>query len=506
MSGPAGEERTTTAGRQSGRIPAPERATASAVLGPGLAMAAAADAAHEWASAEPAVRARALSAVADALRAARAELVPIAAAETSLGEARLDAELDRTTFQLGFFADRLRSGEFLDVRIDCPDDTWPTGPRPDLRRCRTALGPVLVFAAGNFPFAFGVAGGDTASALAAGCPVVVKAHPGHPRLARRTARIIGRALAEAGAPDGVFALVEGEAEGVEVLRHPGLRAAAFTGSERGGLALARIASERPEPLPFYGELGSANPVVVTAGAADARAAEIAQGYADSLTLGAGQFCTNPGLLFVPAGHRIVYEIAWRVREVPTAQMLNERIAQGYLLEARRLAELAGVRKLVWPEDEEALAPRLLALDGSAFQAGLPDTARECFGPLGLVVLYERLEDVRKTVSALPGQLTAALHAEPREVSELTELAVALTGRSGRFLWNEWPTGVSVTHAMQHGGPFPAATTPTITSVGSAAIERFLRPVAYQSCPAGLLPPPLRDDNPWNVPQRIDGGS
>ncbi len=485
---------------------APERYAPSVALTPERAMSAAATAAHDWSRTEPAVRARALSAVVDALEAARVELVAIAAAETRLGEARLNGELTRTTFQLAFFADQLRSGEFLDVRIDFPDGAWPTGPRPDLRRYRTALGPVLVFAASNFPFAFSIAGGDTASALAAGCPVVVKAHPGHPRLSHRTARIVSRALTEAGAPDGAFALVEGEAEGVEALRHPALRAAAFTGSERGGLALARIAAERPEPIPFYGELGSVNPVVVTPAAADARGPDIARGYAASLTLGAGQFCTNPGLLFVPAGHSIVYELARHVREVPAAPMLNGQITQGFLQEAGRLAELADVRKLVWPDDDTALAPRLLALDGSAFAVGLPEAAQECFGPLGLVVLYERLEDVREMVSALPGQLTTALYAEPGEVGELADLAVALTGRSGRFLWNEWPTGVSVTHAMQHGGPFPATTTPTITSVGSAAIERFLRPVAYQSCPADLLPPPLRDDNPWNVPQRINGGS
>ncbi|MGI5169817.1 aldehyde dehydrogenase (NADP(+)) [Spirillospora sp. CA-253888] len=459
---------------------------------PDQAVTAAAAAAPAWAATAPADRAAALEAVAAGLEAARAELVELADAETRLGPARLNGELTRTTFQLGLFAEQARAGEFLDVRIDGPDPDWPTGPRPDLRRHRTALGPVLVFAASNFPFAFSVAGGDTASALAAGCPVVVKAHPGHPRLSRRTAEIVRAAL-----PDGVFALVEGEAEGVEALRHPALAAAAFTGSERGGLALARIAAERPEPIPFYGELGSVNPVVVTPGAAAARPEEIAAGYAGSLTLGAGQFCTNPGLLFAPAA--LVDRLSGAVAAAGPAPMLNDRIAAGYRDTARALGGLPGARRAVWPDDD--LAPRLLVMDLAAFEADRDAAAQECFGPLGLVVVYDDLAEVAAAVAALPGQLTTSLHAEPDEAGELADLAAALAGRSGRVLWNQWPTGVSVTHAMQHGGPFPATTAPATTSVGTAAVERFLRPVAYQGWPQELLPPPLRDDNPWKVPQR-----
>ncbi|GGX43429.1 aldehyde dehydrogenase (NADP(+)) [Streptomyces noursei] len=471
---------------------------------PARAVATAAAAAREWAEAAPTARARALEAVADALEANRAELVAPADAETRLGPVRLNGELSRTTFQLRLFADQVRGGEFLDVRIDRPDPQWPTGPRPELRRYRTALGPVLVFAASNFPFAFSVAGGDTASAWAAGCPVIVKAHPGHPELSRCTAEIIQRALAGAGAPDGVFALIEGQQAGIDALRHPALRAAAFTGSERGGLALARIAAERPEPIPFYGELGSVNPVVVTPAAARARGVEIAKGYVRSLTLGAGQFCTNPGLLFVPAGDGgLVDEIVRLLREVPPAPMLGDRIAQAYLDGARRLAGRPGTRKLVWPDDAASVGPRLLTMDLSEFTADTDEAAKECFGPLGMVVTYERPDEVAAVLATLPGQLTASLHAEPDEASELADVTSALADRSGRVLWNEWPTGVSVTHAMQHGGPFPATTAPTTTSVGTAAIERFLRPVSYQSWPAQLLPPPLRDDNPWGVPQRID---
>ncbi|MGK4904550.1 aldehyde dehydrogenase (NADP(+)) [Streptomyces albus] len=474
------------------------------------ALRAAAAAAGPCARTTPTARAGMLTAVADALEAERAALVATADAETSLGTARLGGELTRTTFQLRLFADEVRTGAFYDVRLDRPDPEWPTGPRPDLRRYRTAAGPVLVFAASNFPFAFSVAGGDTASAWAAGCPVVVKAHPGHPELSRRTAAVLHRALTEAGAPAGTFALIEGEAEGVAALRHPALAAAAFTGSQRGGLALAKVAAERDTPIPFYGELGSINPVVVTPGAAEARAAGIAEGYVGSLTQGAGQFCTNPGLLFVPAtpaGQALVEEIATRLREVPAAPMLGGWIADGYLAGARRLAEQPGVRTLVrpqGPEDAAAPGPRLLTMDLAAFTAAGEAVTEECFGPLGLVVTYDDAAALDGVIAVLPGQLTASLHAEPAEAESVSALAGALAARCGRLLWNQWPTGVSVTPAMQHGGPFPATTAPATTSVGTAAMERFLRPVAYQSCPQELLPPPLRDDNPWGVPQRVSG--
>ncbi|MBX6769339.1 MAG: aldehyde dehydrogenase (NADP(+)), partial [Actinomadura rubrobrunea] len=242
-------------------------------------------------------------------------------------------------------------------------------------------------------------------------------------------------------------------------------------------------------------------VVVTPAAAAARADEIAQGYVGSLTLGAGQFCTNPGLMFVPAGGDLLDRITARLGEVGEAPMLNDKILAGFLDTARALAGRPGVRRLVWPVDDSSPAPRLIAMDLAAFAAD-PGAAEECFGPLGLVVVYERLADVTGAVAALPGQLTASLHAEDAETGELAELARVLADRSGRVLWNQWPTGVAVTHAMQHGGPFPATTAPSTTSVGTAAIERFLRPVTYQQWPQDLLPPPLRDDNPWGVPQRI----
>lgn len=458
---------------------------------------AAAQVARQWAAMPLPERAAKLEAVADALERERTELVELADTETHLGQARLNGELTRTTFQLGLFAEQVRAGAFLDVRIDRPNGQWPSGARPDLRRYRTGLGPVLVFAASNFPFAFSVAGGDTASALAAGCPVVVKAHPGHPRLSRRTAEIVQHALDL----PGVFGLLEGDQEGVDALRHPKTRAAAFTGSVQGGLALARVAADRPEPIPFYGELGSVNPVVVSP-KATARAEEIAKGYAGSLTQGAGQFCTNPGLLFVPEGTDLVEQVTRQLAEVNPAPMLNERIADGYRDGARRWDATNGVEKVVWPEDSDSLGPRLLRMDLDTF-AETPDAAQECFGPLGVVVTYRRLSDLPQVVSDLPGQLTGSLHAQEEETDDVAELAQTLAERCGRVLWNEWPTGVAVTAAMQHGGPFPATTAPLTTSVGTAAIDRFLRPVAYQAWPHRLLPEPLRDDNPWNIPQHVD---
>ncbi|MEU8413089.1 aldehyde dehydrogenase (NADP(+)) [Amycolatopsis japonica] len=447
----------------------------------------AAEIAGAWAAVSPTTRAEVITGVADALDAAGPSLIEIADAETRLGTARLTGELARTTFQLRLLA--AGSGAYYDVRIDRADPSWPPGPRPELRRYRTAVGPVLVFAASNFPFAFSVAGGDTASAWVAGCPVVVKAHPGHPELSRRTAAIIDEALGPWG---DIFGLVEGESAGVEALRHPAIAAAAFTGSVAGGLALARIAAERPVPIPFHGELGSVNPVIVLPGAA--RAEELAAGYAGSLTLGNGQFCTNPGLVFVPSESPFVELVAERLRGIPAAPFLNDRIASGFDAGVERLTGIPGMREVV-----AGPGARLLEIDLADF---VSEAAEECFGPLGVVVRYSRLSDVLPVVSALPGQLTTTVHALPEEASEVEALRPVLADRSGRILWGGWPTGVAVTAAMQHGGPFPATTSPASTSVGTAAVDRFLRPVSYQDWPSHLLPEPLRDDNPWGVPQHF----
>lgn len=456
--------------------------------------------------ATPAERASWLRAAADALDAAGDELIPLAAKETHLPEApRLRGELTRTTFQLRLFGEVLLDGAFLGATIDHADPNWPMGPRPDIRRSVVPIGPVLVFAASNFPFAFSVAGGDTASALAAGCPVVLKAHPGHPELSTRTGQVLREALVAAGAPDGIFDVIHGVEAGVTALKDPRIAAAAFTGSVSGGRALFDIALSRPVPIPFYGELGSVNPVVVTPGAVKARGAEVARGYVGSFTLGVGQFCTKPGLLFLPEGHGLEEELRTAVRAVPGQRMLNERIAGGFRTGLARLTEQPSVTVLTGTQPEgELFRPTLLTVRGADFLQADEVLRSECFGPTSIVVTYRDQDELRELLGHLEPGLTATVHAEESEIEDVRELLPTLTRLAGRLLWNDWPTGVTVSWAQQHGGPYPATTAPTTTSVGTAAIERFLRPVAFQGFPDALLPPPVQEDNPWHLPRRVDG--
>lgn len=474
---------------------------------------AAASAAGPAAAATPAERARWLSAAADALDGAADELVELAVAETHLPAApRLRGELARTTFQLRLFGEVLADGAYLGARVDHTDPQWPMGARPDLRRVNVPLGPVLVFAASNFPFAFSVAGGDTASALAAGCPVILKAHPGHPGLSDLTGSVVREALLGAGAPAGIFEVIHGVDTGVVALRDARIAAAAFTGSVAGGRALFDIACGRPSPIPFYGELGSVNPVVVTPGAVAARGAEIAQGFAGSFTLGTGQFCTKPGLLLLPASHGLDEELREAVRATAAQPMLNERIAEGFAARLTELRAAEGVTELATgqpaaldgPDGAEPVPAALLQVTATDFLRAGDITRHECFGPSSLVVTYADASELQALLDGLEPGLTATLHAEESEADQVRAVLPALTRIAGRVLWNEWPTGVSVTWAQQHGGPYPATTAPTTTSVGTEAITRFLRPVAYQNFPDPLLPAPLRESNPWHLPRRTDG--
>lgn len=469
-------------------------------------LAAADAAAKQWGQRSAADRAAVLVAAADALDAAAQELLPIAEAETNLPEARLAGELKRTTFQLRLFAELLNDGGYLDARIDHADEGWPMGARPDIRRVLEPLGPVVVFAASNFPFAFSVAGGDTCSALAAGCSVVLKAHPGHPRLSAAVGRVTAEALEGAGAPSGLLALVYGTQAGRDVLLDPRIRAGAFTGSIQGGRALFDVATSRPEPIPFYGELGSVNPVFVTEAAAIARGPEIVSAFVQSYTMGAGQFCTKPGILLIPAGSTMVAELAAASRPAP-AKLLNDRIQQGYTASLQSLLEHDAVASLGGAEDTLA-SPPAPALNVTTAQALLEDPEgliTECFGPAALVATYRDESELLAVAGVLDGQLTATIQGEDTDAIA-PELVRVLAGKAGRVLWNQWPTGVSVTYAQQHGGPYPATTAPTSTSVGTAGITRFLRPVAYQGLPAHLLPAALRDGNPLGVPQRINGAT
>jgi NADP-dependent aldehyde dehydrogenase len=454
-------------------------------------------------------RADRLRAVAAALEAARAELVTVADEETALGPARLGSELTRARVQFELFAAEVDEGSFLDIVIDPPDpDALPT-PRPDLRRMLVPIGPVAVYAASNFPFAFSVAGGDTASALAAGCPVVVKAHPGHPQTSVRSGQVIAAALREHGAPEGTFAVVHGFDAGRDLVRHPAIRAAGFTGSVAGGRALFDLAQSRPDPIPFYGELGSLNPTVVTPGGLASRAEEIVAGFVGSYLLGAGQFCTKPGLLFLPEGHDLAPALAQAVAGAAVHPLLGARIHDGYDRGVSALEKEPAVRSVVAPSPGDgrsfSVAPTLFAVSAAAFLTRRGPLLEECFGPTALIVEYASTEELLAALDAVPGSLTATVHGDPDAEPELTRtLLDRATALAGRVVWAGWPTGVAVTAAQHHGGPWPATTAALHTSVGTAAMRRFLRPVAYQSVPDPLLPAALRDSNPLGLPRRVNG--
>ncbi|MFE9040815.1 aldehyde dehydrogenase family protein [Streptomyces sp. NPDC012421] len=449
------------------------------------------------------VRAAFLRTAADLLDAAADEVVTTADAETALGVPRLTGELARTTAQLRAFADVVDEGAFLDVRVDLPDPS-AVPPRPDLRRWKIPLGVVAVYAASNFPLAFSVPGGDTASALAAGCPVVVKAHPDHPATSELAAGLLRRAAAKAGLPEDVVVLLHGFDAGVELVRHPLVAAAGFTGSVRGGRALFDAAAARPAPIPFHGELGSLNPVVVTPGAAAARAEELGSGLAGSMTLGAGQFCTKPGLVLAPAGadgDRFLAALTEGVGQAGPAVLLDHRMRAAFVEGVTERAALDGVEAPVAPgaADEHTVTAGVLTVDAARLaEGGHALLLEECFGPVTVVARYADETEITGVLGRLPGNLTATLHCADEDPAAAGLLA-ALTPLAGRVLVGGWPTGVAVAPAQHHGGPYPA-TTSTSTSVGATAIERWLRPVTYQSTPQHLLPPELRDGNPLGLPR------
>ena len=377
-----------------------------------------------------------------------------------------------------------------------------TPPRPEMRRLLVPVGPVAVFSASNFPFAFSVAGGDTASALAAGSPVIVKAHSGHPELSRRTAAIVADALEAAGAPAGSLSLVEGREAGNALVQHPVIQAAGFTGSLSGGRALYDLATGRPDPIPFYGELGSVNPVVITPAAAASRGEELAQGLVGSFTLGVGQFCTKPGVVFVPAGAGFESLVEALVPGTTGGALLTDRITAAFPSGIDALAADPSVEVLArGTAAGDGAQPIVLTTDAAAVAERPEVLLEECFGPVSLLVRYSSAEELHAALRAVPGSLTATLHSEPGD--EVDETLALLQSRAGRVLFAGWPTGVAVTWSQQHGGPWPA-TTSLHTSVGASAIRRFLRPVAYQSAPSALLPEVLRDESlatPSAPPQR-----
>lgn len=449
---------------------------------------------YGWLSRE--TRAGFLMAIAAEIEARGAEITGIAAAESGLPPARLEGERGRTTGQLRLFANHILKGDYLDRRFDeALPDRKPL-PRPEIRLMQRAIGPVAVFGASNFPLAFSVAGGDTASALAAGCPVVVKGHPAHPGTGEIVAEAILAAVKSCGMPAGVFSFIHGQDRlvGEALVTHPLIKAVGFTGSLAGGRALFDLCAARPEPIPFFGELGSVNPMFVLPQALGARGATIGESWAGSLTMGAGQFCTNPGIAVLrqgEAGDRFVAAAKAALEKVGPQTMLTDGIAAAYRRGKERFSGSNAVAPVLeTPDEGRAVRPDLYETSAAAF---LRDHAlgEEVFGPLGLVIRVEDDAEMVELAKGFEGQLTATLHLDAGDAPLARTLMPVLERKAGRILANGFPTGVEVCDAMVHGGPYPASTNFGATSVGTMAIRRFLRPVSYQNLPDDVLPVDIR---------------
>lgn len=438
-------------------------------------------------------------------------LVARGASETGLPAARLTGEVGRTTGQLRLFAAVLREGSWNGARIDPARPDRKPLPRADIRLRFIPLGPVVVFAASNFPLAFSVAGGDTASALAAGCPVIVKAHDAHPGTSELVGRAIADAVTECDLPAGTFSLIFGSGPkiGTELVTRPEIAAVGFTGSRGGGLALVRAAANRRVPIPVYAEMSSINPVFLLPGALDTNADALGTAFAGSLTMGSGQFCTNPGLVFGVAGaglDRFVDAATIAIEKSTAATMLTPGIAAAYNRDQTAIAEHYGVQTqaLGTPSTcANAGLPALLVTEAEVFLAN-PELHSEVFGATSLIVRFQDEDQLYRAAAKLEGQLTATIHSDKSDQDLASRLIEQLESKVGRILFNGWPTGVEVGYAMVHGGPFPATSDSRTTSVGALAIERFLRPVSYQDVPASLLPSAIADGNPDNIWRRIDG--
>ncbi|MCB9286534.1 MAG: aldehyde dehydrogenase (NADP(+)) [Lewinellaceae bacterium] len=456
-------------------------------------------------------RAQFLEAIADEILALGDELIRRCMAETALPQARLVGERGRTMNQLRLFAEVVRTGWWADVRIDTAIPDRKPVPKPDIRQMHIPLGPVGIFGASNFPLAFSVAGGDTASALAAGCPVVVKAHPLHPGTSEMVGRAILAAAGKAGMPEGVFSLIQGTSNevGMAIVRRPEITAIGFTGSFRGGKAIFDAANRRPAPIPVFAEMGSSNPVFILPGALEERKKSIASGLAGSLTLGVGQFCTNPGLVVTdkPEGAREFHQMLdGQLHAVSPGTMLSSGIKKNYIAGIERLTNAPGVRLLatsIATEGKNGVPAKVFTADASAFFDN-PSLAEEVFGPSTLSISANGKEEMIKVAEALDGHLTATIHGTEEELRDYAGLIAVLERKVGRLIFNGYPTGVEVCHAMMHGGPYPATTAPQTTSVGTAAIRRFARPVCYQDFPQPALPEALKDDNPLNIWRLVNG--
>ena len=442
-------------------------------------------------------RAAFLNTIADEIEVRAAVITQIGCVETGLPEARLNGERGRTTGQLRLFADHILQSDYLDRRHDAALPDRQPMPRTELNMIQRPIGPVAVFGASNFPLAFSTAGGDTAAALAAGCPVIVKAHGAHPGTSEIVAEAVLAAISKCNIHAGVFSLIQGgdsREVGAQLVQHPLVKAVGFTGSHLGGRALFDLCAARPEPIPFFGELGSINPMFIFAGAMANRGSTIAEGWAGSLTMGAGQFCTNPGVVVVLEGgdaEQFSQTANDALTKTPAQTMLTDGIASAYRAGQERMAEISDVYQVMSSTFEQRKASPFLYR--TTAQNWLSNTAlmEEVFGPLGIIVTAQNLEEMRAVALSLPGQLTCTLHIDEEDTEAATGFMPILERKAGRLLANSFPTGVEVSDTMVHGGPYPATTNFGATSVGTLSIRRFLRPVCFQNIPHALLPQDLR---------------
>lgn len=454
-------------------------------------------------------RAGFLDAIAEEITGLGDDLITRCMEESGLPEARLKGERGRTVMQLKLFAGYLREGSWVEARIDKAEPTR-TPPKADIRSMLRPLGPVAVFGASNFPLAFSVAGGDTTSALAAGCSVVFKAHAAHPGTCEMVGTAITRAVKKSGMPEGTFSMVHGKstAVGLAIVRHPLIKAVGFTGSFRGGKALFDVANSRPVPIPVFAEMGSTNPVFILPEAMRERKEAIARDLAASVTLGVGQFCTNPGLVFYQkdAEKGFAQSFSKSLEEVAPGVMLTSYIQEAYQAGVEKLSRTKGVSTLVkgTPVQQGCYAPAYLFQSTGETFLSEHSLEEEVFGPSTLAITVDDKNQLLRIARHLGGHLTATIHATENDLKEYSGLISILEQKVGRLIINGYPTGVEVTHAMVHGGPYPATTDSRSTSVGTDAIKRFSRPVCYQGFPQSLLPEALRDDNPLNIWRMMNG--
>ncbi|WP_210417908.1 aldehyde dehydrogenase (NADP(+)) [Bythopirellula goksoeyrii] len=451
-----------------------------------------------------------LDTIAAGIESADESLLERTHSETGLPMQRLQMERARTVGQTRRFAQLVREGSWVQARIDRGNPGRQPMPKPDVRAMLTGIGPVAVFGASNFPLAISVAGTDTISAFAARCPVVVKGHPGHPGTCEWITELIAKSISQVGLPMGMFSMLQGAGHevGMALVRHPLTQAVAFTGSLRGGRALFNEAANRPNPIPVYAEMGSINPVFVLPDALKSRSPQIARDYVQSVTLGTGQFCTNPGLLFVPTGpegDQFVEQVGSEAASVPPAPMLHEGILERYQAGVTRMAAMEGVKRIgPAPTNDTRQAQCVIFEANAALFEQHQTLSEEVFGPASLVLRCEGVEQMVEIARHLQGQLTASIHGEPNELAAHTNLIHQLQRHVGRLVFNGFPTGIEVCAAMHHGGPYPATTHCGFTSIGDAAILRFTRPICYQNLPDNALPVELQNHNASGIWRLVDG--